>query len=156
MVRGKPAKKITPPLAKIADTKRTGDPEALLPGGGASSARICWRFVHVDQDGPWATATMTAEAVHALLAQLTAFESMTIDELFHRGDYPGKCYDVHALPNKSARERLEAVGLADMTRIWRLRIGGTGRLYGFLIDNVFHVLWWDPQHEVWPSKKRHT
>ena len=30
------------------------------------------------------------------------------------------------------------------------------QLYGFLVDNVFHMLWWDPEHEIWPSRKKHT
>ena len=84
------------------------------------------------------------------------FESMTVHEAFHKGDYPGKCYELEALPNPRARERLEVLNLADQTKIWRLRIGGTGRLYGFLTGNVFHVVFWDPDHEVWPSQLKNT
>ncbi len=29
-------------------------------------------------------------------------------------------------------------------------------LYGFLHDNVFHVIWWDPHHEIFPSKLKKT
>lgn len=38
----------------------------------------------------------------------------------------------------------------------RFRLGGTERLYGFLVGNEFHILWWDPNHEVWPSTRKHT
>jgi hypothetical protein len=87
---------------------------------------------------------------------MVTFESMTVNEAFHCGDYPGKCYDLEALPNPEARERLEVLRLADQTKIWRLRVGGTGRLYGFLRGNVFHVVFWDPNHDVWPSNLRNT
>jgi hypothetical protein len=40
-----------------------------------------------------------------------------------------------------------------MTKISRLRFGGKIRLYGFLIGNVFHMLWWDAEHQVWPAKR---
>ncbi len=89
-------------------------------------------------------------------AQLVKFESMTVHEAFHKGDYPGKCYELETLPNPRARERLEVLNLADQTKIWRLRIRGTGRLYGFLTGNVFHVVFWDPDHEVWPSQLKNT
>ena len=81
---------------------------------------------------------------------------MTVAEVFHRGDEPGKDYDVATLPNPLARTRLETAGLADQTKIWRLALGGKPRLYGFLVGNIFHVVWWDREHEVWPSRKKHT
>ncbi|CAL9328661.1 hypothetical protein SUDANB121_00035 [Nocardiopsis dassonvillei] len=81
---------------------------------------------------------------------------MTVNELFHRGDEPGKSYDIADLPTHEARERLEALSLADQTQISRLRLTGERRLYGFLDENVFHVVFWDPEHKVWPSKKKHT
>ncbi|MFI9595320.1 hypothetical protein [Nonomuraea sp. NPDC052265] len=90
------------------------------------------------------------------MTKLVSFESMTINELFSKGDEPGKHYDVEALPTRQARDRLETLGFSDMTRISRLRLGGPIRLYGFLEDHCFHILWWDPTHAVWPSKKRNT
>ncbi|MBQ1167023.1 hypothetical protein KBZ21_54410, partial [Streptomyces sp. A73] len=42
------------------------------------------------------------------------------------------------------------------TKIWKLRIGGAGRLWGFLVGHVFHIIWRDPDHQVWPSKKKNT
>ncbi|MGW0780367.1 hypothetical protein [Streptomyces sp. NPDC002913] len=85
---------------------------------------------------------------------MAKFESQTINELFHQHEWPGKYHAVHTLPNKAALARLDALGLSDMTTIWKLRIGGPGRLWGFLVGNVFHVVWWDPHHEVWPSTKK--
>lgn len=127
-----------------------------LPGAANSGDRLCWRFTHVDNDGPWGFGALTAEALCDLLKQLVSFESMTVNEAFHKGDEPGKSYDLEELPNPDALARLEAVKLGDQTKIWRLRIGGTGRLYGFLTGHVFHVVWWDPHHKVWPSHKRNT
>lgn len=154
--RGKPKKKLALPSGGVAAGKRTGDPSSLLPSSSSSEERICWRFTHLDREGPWGLAPLDHERVQALIVDMVKFENQTINELFHQGEWPGKCHDVAQLPNKVALERLTAIGLPDMTKIWKLRIGGTGRLWGFLVGNVFHIIWWDPGHEVWPSKLRNT
>lgn len=151
----KPRKGVAP-LGGPTRPKPVADLSRLLPAAANSDDRICWRFGHVDDDGPWGLKCLNAGQWAELFAQLVQFESMTIHELFHRGDEPGKHYDVAAIPNPMALERLEQMQLSYMDRISRLRIGGTGRLYGFLHANAFHVVWWDPRHEVWPSQKRHT
>ncbi|MFH8892980.1 hypothetical protein [Streptomyces sp. NPDC017949] len=43
-----------------------------------------------------------------------------------------------------------------MPSIHRLRFQGKQRLYGFFDGNTFHVVWWDPEHQVYPSTKRKT
>ena len=59
--------------------------------------------------------------------------------------------------NKKAGERLKELNLFDMTeQIFSLRIDGKTRLFGFITFNVFSVIWIDSNHEVFPSKKKHT
>jgi len=152
----KGGKKLQKPGGLAAPNKRTGDPASLLPSASNSDERICWRFTHLDREGPWGLAHLDHERVQTLLAEMVKFESQTIKELFMQGEWPGKCHDVALLPNRDALARLDALGIPDMTKIWKLRIGGTGRLWGFLISNVFHVVWWDPDHQVWPSKLKNT
>ncbi|WP_432091845.1 hypothetical protein [Streptomyces sp. NRRL F-5630] len=137
----------------VSGTKSTGDPAALLPSSGTSQERICYRFSHLDIEGPWGLKSLDHDRLMVLLKDMAKFESQTINELFYTGEWPGKSHDVATLPTRLARERLDEIGLPDMTKIWKLRIGGPGRLWGFLVGNVFHVVWWDPFHQVWPSKK---
>lgn len=153
MGRGGKQKKVSVPPGSIADEKLTGDPSSLLPSSRTSEERVCWRFSHLDLDGPWGLVALDHERLTVLLTDMAKFEGNTINELFHQGEWPGKFHPVHTLPNKKALARLDELGLSDMTTIWKLRIGSAGRLWGFLVKNVFHVVWWDPQHEVWPSKR---
>lgn len=81
---------------------------------------------------------------------------MKINEVFHFSSYPGTDYDIADIPNTTVLARLDEIGLSDMTKIYRLRQRGKPRLYGFLVANVFHVVWWDPNHEIWPSNRKHT
>ena len=152
--KGQAKKPVTiPPQRGGGHGKRVGNPSILLPSGDRSEERICWRFTHLDPEGPWCLAGLEQSEILGLLTAMSQFESQTINELFHKGEWPGKCHDVATLPNKQAHERLSELGLADQTKIWKLRINGPGRVYGFLTGNVFHVVWWDPKHEVWPSSK---
>jgi len=127
-----------------------------LPGAANSEERLCWRFTHVDHDGPWGFSEIEPSVLPRILGHLANFESMTLNEVFHHGGYPGKDYDVADIPNSGALARLEAIGLADQTKISVLRLGGEPRLYGFLDENIFHVVFWDPEHEIWPSVLKHT
>jgi hypothetical protein len=36
--------------------------------------------------------------------------------------------------------------------IFRFRLGGKSRLWGFRNERVFHVIWWDPDHLVYPTE----
>ncbi|MFD0405567.1 hypothetical protein [Kitasatospora sp. NPDC127116] len=136
--------------------KTVGDLGKVLPNSGNSADRICWRFTHVDHDGPWGLAKLSPAEMEYLLKKLADVEKQTVREIFNQSADLGKHYETHDLPSKAAQERLVELQLSDMTRISRLRFKGKERLFGFLVDNVFHVVWWDPEHEIWPSQKRNT
>lgn len=36
---------------------------------------------------------------------------------------------------------------------FRFRLGGEKRLWGFIRNDVFYVLWWDARHKVYPVEK---
>lgn len=110
------------------------------------------RFDRVDTDGPWCPSRDPESWKKTLLPAIRNFESMTVHEAF-TGGHPGKDYpSTDGMIKKTAKDRLEHLDLDDQD-ISRLRIGGTGRLYGFRRSAFFHVLWWDPNHEIWPSKR---
>jgi hypothetical protein len=152
-----PALKSQPvPFGDTTARRKTLPAPRALPEASTSNERLCWRYRHADHGGPWCFHNAAGDGFCGLLTRLANFESMTVNEAFHQGDYPGKDYDVDQIPNRAALDRLEALGLPDMTKISVLRLGGQQRLYGFLQDNIFHVIWWDPEHEIWPSTLRHT
>ena len=37
-------------------------------------------------------------------------------------------------------------------QIFRFRVSGQKRLWGFRRDRTFHVVWWDPDHKVYPTE----
>lgn len=50
-----------------------------------------------------------------------------------------------AIPDDWAGETLYAVGMNGMRQVW-----------GFKVGQNFHLLWWDPEHTVYPVPKKHT
>jgi hypothetical protein len=36
--------------------------------------------------------------------------------------------------------------------MFRFRLGGKARLWGFRSERIFHVVWWDPDHRVYPTE----
>ncbi|EWC59421.1 hypothetical protein UO65_5282 [Actinokineospora spheciospongiae] len=113
-------------------------------------------FSRVDVGGPWCLTSIDPTDHATLLDRIRGFESMRVQEVFFKGDEPGKGYPLDRLPSRQARDRLGELQLDDRDEISRLRISGKGRLYGFRERERFYALWWDPEHEVWPSRKKHT
>ena len=58
--------------------------------------------------------------------------------------------------SKAAQKRLSEIKLDDFERLVSLRFMGSERLWGIKINNILKIIWWDPNHEVYPSKKKHT
>jgi hypothetical protein len=111
------------------------------------------RFNQVDVGGPWCLSKAIPADLVRILEAVSSFESMRPREVFK--GYPGKDYIVAELPMREARDRLVQLGRDDQD-ISCLRLSGTGRLFGFRRGQHFHVLWWDPDHSIYPSHKKHT
>ncbi|QSZ47248.1 hypothetical protein [Arthrobacter sp. D5-1] len=114
--------------------------------------KLVWRFNQIDREGQWSPTNIASSELGNLFDKMASFETMTIGEIFAPGSEHGKSYEVSKMPAPSQR-RLQDIERDDETEIVRLRCGGAPRLYGFLREHIFHILWWDPRHEVWPSSK---
>lgn len=143
-----PAVQQGPAEGKIPRPLHVDDAEVL-------SRHIVWRFNEVDTDGEWPVSAITPDNMAMLIRKMASFESMRIGEIFAPGEQLGKKYPLEKLPPRT-RARLREIERDDEDEIARLRCTGPARLYGFLREHVFHVIWWDPDHRVYPSKKKNT
>ena len=104
----------------------------------------------MDQDGPWSWRRSPFwKDVHPRLA---ALENMTWAEIPETGS--------HAIASKDmphpAQKRLEELQLDDVDEIWSLRVSSRQRIWGIRDGRSLKLLWWDPNHKVFPSPKKHT
>lgn len=125
-----------------------------------SEKHIVFRFdcLDLEDDCPWPMFKMDEKKHRDVLLKLADFEKTTVKELRSPSYRAFTIYDDFSLcPNAEAVKRLGdkyETGATDA--IARFRLSGQERLYGFLIDNEFHLVWWDPEHKIWPSEKKHT
>lgn len=154
MGRGKPKNRKVPHPSQQG-VKQTVNPGSFLPGAETSHQRVSWRFAHVDHEGPWGFDDIQPDVLCEILRKLADCESMTLAELRNTRRF-FKEYDLPGGLCRQALDRLTAMRRDDMTKIHRLEFTGTQRLYGFLEGNIFHVVWWDPSHAVYPSSLKHT
>lgn len=142
----------TPKAEHNVTPKKSPSVARELPDRVASRP-IQFTFRLMDHDGPWSFDKITAEDSQQLFRFLGNIETQTVGELA-AGTETGlyKEYDMGDCPNPEPLRRLgELYEGADA--ICRLRVDGKKRLYGIKQDHVFAVLWWDPEHEVWPSNR---
>jgi hypothetical protein len=63
-----------------------------------------------------------------------------------------QAHPIENLP-RTALRRLQELQLDDEDGLCELRIKGAARVWGFRRGNVIHVLWWDPEHTVFPGNR---
>ncbi len=119
-----------------------------------SHERVSWRFGDAELDGPWSWTRLRAEHVDGLRSKLAEIEKLTWSEATN-GGYPMKSCRLGSAPRDLLR-RLDEIERDDIDCLFEIRLDGTTRVWGARRGNVFHVLWWDPDHEVWPSRLRNT
>ncbi|NKZ71058.1 hypothetical protein GTA09_15285 [Rhodococcus hoagii] len=118
--------------------------------------RVQFTFCDSDLDGPWSLAEIEPDHVADLFRFLKTIETHTFGELTASGTGLYKEYsNFEKCPNGGAIQRLaDLYDSAD--NICRLSLGGKPRLYGLRFEHVIALLWWDPEHEIWPSQLKHT
>lgn len=114
-----------------------------------------WRFEDIDNDGPFAWKVLSGEQVHELMVGLKHFEQQSIEQTKgrHSKGTQHPC-DVAEL-DPTARARLVEIRLDDHDRLWAFRAMNhqEQRVWAVRYGDVFHFVWWDPDHKVTPSTK---
>jgi hypothetical protein len=80
---------------------------------------------------------------------------MTWSEILVRGNKQNHLVRTASLCPE-ARARLAELRLDDIERLLALHLSGTERVWGIFTKGILTVLWWDPDHKVYPSHLKHT
>ncbi|MBC8352403.1 MAG: hypothetical protein H8E66_10475 [Planctomycetes bacterium] len=116
--------------------------------------RPVWKLDLFDIDGPWGRLLLDEESLwQEIFPKLQNYESMTwgqidVDRKKNHSVSVEKC-------SPKAQKRLRELRL-EYDQLFRFGLSGLRRLWGIRDRDVFHVLWWDPKHEVYPSTLKHT
>ncbi len=157
MSREKRAKRI-PSVSAAADKKAV--PRSAVNTDSYQKSTVRWTVSDLDND-PGATDgrrwNLNADELIELLRFLEALEKKTWRECEQEtaGGHRRNHYHDIADLSRQAQKRLEKIPDSE-DRVFRFRLKGKCRLWGFRSGDLFRILWYDPEHAVYPVGKRHT
>ncbi|MFR6280946.1 MAG: hypothetical protein ACLUKK_07170 [Lacrimispora saccharolytica] len=133
-------------------------PKHLESPEGYLSKHPVWAFQRCDKEHPkWSITTCSLYG--DIIEKLISFEGQTWAEIqaASGGKKSGTNHHFENISDlsRAAQKRISDLRL-NIDQVFSLRLSGKVRLYGILEDGVFFILWYDPEHEIYPSHKRHT
>lgn len=142
-----PSQNVQPPAEK--------QPRGGLNAGSIHQRHFKWSTVDCDLDGPFGWHNSQHEVLlREILPKLQNFESQTWGDIELRSN--GKH---HFIPVTDlcadAKARLPETKFDGLEDLFSLRLEGAMRLWGSREGNVFQVVWYDPEHQVYPVEKDH-
>ena len=116
-----------------------------------------WSFAKMDCAYEKWGLNQTEDLFAEVIEKLRSFEGMTWMEIMQASG-GRKCGTNHHFDNVSdltpeAQRRWGNLGYEEFDQVFSLRLGGTRRLFGILLDGVFSVVWYDQEHEIYKMKK---
>ena len=151
--------------APSADEKPVASriPRAILPDKDlkTSQSPFKWSLQLADREGRWGfnDKVFADSWCGDILLKLQALEMKTWAIIANdsSGKSKGKGTRNHHIAvhdlSKNARKRLKKIKLDDLDQLFSLRINGKKRLFGIVENHVMKLLWYDPRHEVCPTKR---
>lgn len=130
-------------------------------GYSSDGEKIIWRFDRIDRAGKFAFDLDRKDFLHyEVMEKIINYSSMTWAEVKRQTHDGGKSKH-HMLSVDSlsddAIERLEAKHLCEYSdSIFSLALRNRLRIVGIRDKEFFYVLWYDPNHEICPSKLKNT
>ncbi len=120
-----------------------------------------WMFDKIDRNGKFAFDIKRKDFDHyEFLDKMLSYATMTWSQLRKQTHDDGKSkhhyLEIDKL-SKEARDRLTAMRLEENSdQIFSIALRNKLRVVGLKDNDKFHILWYDPQHDIYPSTKRHT
>jgi hypothetical protein len=123
---------------------------ALKPGAYLES-KPAWRFGRLRVAEPHGWRVLSREQMLTVIDRLKSFESMSWKEIEGRQNHWIQGSELI----RSAQNCLEE-DWQGADQVFSLRIDGATRIFGIIDQQVFYLLWYDPEHLIVPSIKKHT
>jgi hypothetical protein len=106
----------------------------------------------MDNEGPWGWNYFNSAHLQELFQKIFESQKLSWQDLRNNGSHFVNREDLCS----EAQKRLTNIQKEDLDQLFSLRIMGRKRIWGIKEGNILWFLWWDPNHEVCPSSKKHT
>lgn len=131
------------------DPKRTSDPTSYY------NINPSWRISRIELVDPYGWHTLDIVSIASIKTKLSYFETMTWREILLDSKKQNHFIDIYKL-SPLAQARLKDICQDDIDELVSLRLTGTQRVWGIWETGVLNLLWWDPNHQVYPTQKKNT
>jgi hypothetical protein len=128
--------------------------------GSIYHMKMTWTVDTADCEGAWESGTPRQwgetcwdQTISPKLAEWQKLTWGEIDQFTTGGKDRHKMHhsmDMEILADEAQYRAAELEKFSDT--IFRFRLGSTKRLWGFRVVNHFEVIWYDPNHEIYPTE----
>ena len=104
---------------------------------------------------PWGWGEVDQGTLHEIREKLGNYETMSFKQIT-QNDGAG-CHEINISELcPEAQKRLVALKLDDVDTLFAFRITKAKRVWGFRSGYVISLLWWDPDHKVYPMNVKNN
>jgi hypothetical protein len=114
-----------------------------------------WRISRLHFHDPYGWHVLDEASISRIRERLSHLESMTWSEILVKAEKYNHLVEVTQLCS-AARTYLTERSIEDIDEVLSLRLTGRERIWGILDRGVVDLLWWDPNHEICPSRLKNT
>jgi hypothetical protein len=110
---------------------------------------LAWRFSACDRAGPFEWNVQPDAKYREVMEKLHEFETKNWNDIIAGGSHP---VEISKL-DKPARDRLADTERDDLDELMSFRLTGPNRVWCVQTGHIMRVLWWDEDHQVYPTAK---
>ena len=114
-----------------------------------------WRVGKMEFVDPFGWHILDANGVNVIREKLANFETMTWKEILLDAKKQNHNVSVDKLI-KEAQDRLFEIFSEQLDELTSLHLTGKVRVWGKIDEGGMDLIWWDADHRVCPSHKKHT
>lgn len=150
------APRVAPHVAR-ALAEQAKQPRALV--GSRLGHRVTWCVTKGDQDGQWSWGEQRAwqphewtGVIHPAFQHFAGLTWGEVDALSSDGGH--KMHHGHELGDliPEVQHRWAELKLGEYDSVFRFRLGGTRRAWGYILQAHFFMVWWDRDHSFYPTE----
>jgi hypothetical protein len=117
--------------------------------------RPSWRLSNLRMKGPFGWDSIDRDDMKQVVAHFKSLESMTWSDILVAGRKHNHHCDVGGM-SREAQTCIEEDWQGGADDVLTIRLTNRKRVWGILEGPIVYLLWWDPDHDVYPSLKKHT
>lgn len=123
------------------------------PITSTQNKKLVWKVSKIDDEGQWGWNNISCpDFLRNIWDKMRNFETMRWVDILGASH--------HAIPISNiirpAQKRLEELGHDDKETLVSFHITGRERIWAIRSEEKAFLLWWDPNHEIYPVEKKNT